>query len=123
MSDMGLQADKPNQNKQVRLLQINLNHSFQTTEQLKIYPAIIKPDITIVQELYYLKNEIIGFPISNIIIAHYKKPRTAVILHSKKFDIPIHTFSRELIAVKISNSVQEFLIINVYAPPKDNISY
>lgn len=104
------------------ILQINLNHSFKATEKLKINQPLLKNHVTIIQEPYYLNKKIMGFSITDTIIAYAEKPRTAIVLHKKGFDVHIHRLTRYIIALTLSNQNEKLLLHNIYAPPKDNIS-
>lgn len=46
----------------INFIQINANHSFTASEHLKINQQL-ESHITCIQEPYYLKNKIIGFPL------------------------------------------------------------
>lgn len=109
-------------NSQLNITQINLNHSIRATEQLKINLGIKHSEITCIQEPYYVKNKIIGFSISDNIFSYNHKPRTAIVIHSKAFDIFPLCIERDLIALKLDTKQQELIIINVYIAPDDDIN-
>lgn len=104
------------------ILQINLNHSYTATEHLKINQLTLKNQITCIQEPYYVKNKIIGFSTRDTIIQGNIKPRTAIIIHNNKLiDLHIEKTERNIIAIVITTKTEELLLINVYAPPNDDI--
>lgn len=106
----------------LNIIQINLNHSYAATEQLKTNLQTFENDVTCVQEPYYSKNKVIGFSMKDIIIQCKEKPRTAIVIHKKQFDIHIEKAERDITAVRLKTKDEDFLIINVYAPPNADIN-
>lgn len=105
----------------LNIIQHNCNHSYTATEHLRINIQSHDIHISLLQEPYYLKDKIIGFSITDIIIQHHSKPRAAIIIHSKSFDtFPTH-ISRDIIAVHITSQTINCYLLSVYAPPHDDI--
>lgn len=107
---------------QINIIQINLNHSIRATEQLKINQYIRQADITCIQEPYYLNNKIIGFSTSDTVVNFDYKPRTATIIHSNVFDIFTLSKERDLVILKLTTQNVEFIIVNAYAAPNENLN-
>lgn len=106
----------------INFIQINANHSFTASEHLKINQQL-ESHITCIQEPYYLKNKIIGFPLTDSIIAQPTKPRVARIIHPKAFDRYTESIQRDYIAVRLSSETIDCILINIYAPPQDTLNH
>lgn len=89
------------------ILQINLGRSFQATKNINITHLDHKQDISFLQEPYFLKNKVIGFPL-----------KTATIIHNENIEIfPMRT-TQTMIIVKLTWNNVELITINCYFPPQ-----
>lgn len=105
----------------ISIIQINANHSFTAVEHLKVNKPL-EAHITCIQEPYHLKNKI-GFSLTDSIIAHPSKPRVAIIIHSKAFDIYTESIQRDYIAIRPTSETIDFILINIYTPPQDTLKH
>lgn len=105
----------------VNIIQHNCNHSYTATEHLKITQEATQTHISLLQEPYYLHDKIIGFSLTDKVIQHHTKPRSAIIIHTKLADIYPAFVTRDIVAVRFTTKTLDFYLISVYAPPHDEI--
>lgn len=104
------------------LIQANLARSYKANENLGIFQQENANEITLIQEPYLLHNNLIGFPIKHRIFAASAGAKVATIIHDTNIEaLPIRV-RQTLIAVGITWRKQKMLIINCYAPPRDDIN-
>lgn len=104
----------------LHIIQANLAHCMRANEALNIQQHITQHDISIIQEPYYYKHKVIGFPIKHKIIAS-PTPKTAIIIHNTDIQVfPIY-ISNTILVAKLKWKNNNFTIINTYAPPKEEI--
>lgn len=105
----------------LKILQINVNHSYSAIEHLKITIAQIQPNIIALQEPYYHNDKIIGFSLNEIIIQHSEQPRSAMIVRGGNIDAFPEKVQRDLISLRVTFNKECLRVVNVYNPPNDDI--
>lgn len=104
------------------LIQANLARSYKANENLSLFQQENANEISLIQEPYLLHNNLIGFPIKHRIIAASAGAKVATIIHDTNIEaLPIRV-QQTFIAVGITWRKQKMLIINCYAPPREDIN-
>lgn len=104
------------------LIQANLARAYKANENLCIFQQENANEISLIQEPYLLNNKLIGFPIKHRIFAAPAGAKVATVIHDTNVEaLPIRV-RQTLIAVGVTWRKQKMLIINCYAPPRDDIN-
>lgn len=106
----------------LHILQANLARCAQANELLNVFQKTNQHDITLIQEPYHHKNTITGFPMKHKIIAASENPKTAIIIHNNDIAVFPTVITDTLIALNITWHSYTALVINCYAPPKEDIN-
>lgn len=100
---------------------INLNHARAANCLLAETLSSLNIDFCMVNEPYFLKNKIVGFPNKFNIIQFKEEPRAAIIICNPKLLFTIFYISREIVAIKLEAHGSCFLILSIYSPPLEDL--
>lgn len=101
---------------------INLNHARAANDQLCHDLIGNNIDIAGVNEPYYTKNGIVGFPSICDIFAHDDNPRAAIIIHNSRIKVVPLAVNKDDIILSIHWNEVDFLVYCTYCPPSTPIS-
>lgn len=106
----------------LHILQANLARCAKASEFLNAYQKSHHHDVSLIQEPYHHLNAITGFSLKDKIIAAPQKPKTAIVIHNNEIAAFPVIVTDTLIAVKLTWQSRTALVLNCYAPPKDDIN-